>query len=233
MKVKKKITKKKLKQPDEFISFTEQAYRYINQHFKQIAGGVILVLVLLAAFFLFRSWEQKKEEESNKQFFAVLEKYQRASYTDREANPGQYQKILDGFEEVIKNYPRTASAHLSLIYKGGIYLQLAEFDEAIKAYENFFKKGRKERFYQLLALEGLGYAYEGKKDYEKALVSYQKMMTLGVPYEWTGVHLNLARCYEKMGKNEEALEHYRAFLKSAPNSFSVNPILRKTSYLEK
>lgn len=233
MKVKKKITKKKLKQPDEFISFTERSYLFISQHLKQIAGGVILVLVILVAFFLFRAWDQKREDEANQKFLALLESYQRTSAPYQEVKPVEFKKILDGFEDVVKNYPRTKSAHLSLLYKGGIHLRISEFDDAIRAYETFLAKAGKERLYRILALEGLGYAFEGKKDYEKALKSYQEIIKFTPPYEWAGVHLNLARCYEKLGKKEEALQHYKTFLKDNPKSFSANSALRKVSLLEK
>lgn len=233
MKVKKKIIKKKLKQPDEFISFTEQSYLFISQHLKQIAGGLIFVLVILVGFYLFRAWDQKKEDESNQKFLAVLESYQRISSPYQEATPVEFKKILEGFEEVIKSYPRTKSAHLSLIYKGGVHLRMSEFDEAIKAYEAFLAKAGKERLYQLLAFEGLGYAFEGMKDYERALKSFQEITKMSPPYEWAGVHLNLARCYEKLGKKEEALQHYKTFLKDNSKSFSVNLALRKISLLEK
>ncbi|MDP3016208.1 MAG: hypothetical protein Q8N70_03940, partial [Deltaproteobacteria bacterium] len=79
MKVKKKITKKKLKQPDEFLSFTEKSYLFISHHIKKMAIGAILVLVLILSFFLFRMWDQKKEDEANQKFILALEAYQMVS----------------------------------------------------------------------------------------------------------------------------------------------------------
>ncbi len=233
MKVKKKITKKKLKQPDEFLSFTEKSFLFISQHIKKMVIGTILVLVLFLSFFLFRMWDQRKEDEANQKFILALETYQTVSSPYREGSPAEYKKVLEGFEEVIKTYSRTLSARSSLVYKGGIHLRLGEFDEAINAYDAFLKKAGKERLFQLLALEGLGYAYEGKKDYEKAVKAYQEIIKLGEKYHWAGAHLNMARCYEKMGKNEEALENYRTFLKVSPKSLSTNSVLRKVSILEK
>jgi tetratricopeptide (TPR) repeat protein len=234
MKVKKKITKKKLKQPDEFISFTEKSYLFISHHIKKIIIGTILVLVLISSFFLFRMWDQRKEDEANQKFILALETYQMVSSPYREGSPAEYKKVLEGFEEVIKTYSRTSSGKYSLIYKGGIHLRLGEFDEAISAYDAFLKKkAGKEKLYQLFALEGLGYGHEGKKDYEKAVKAYQEIIKLGEKYHWAGVHLNMARCYEKLGKTDEALENYRTFLKISPKSSSSNAILRKISIFEK
>lgn len=233
MKVKKKITKKKLKQPDEFISFTEKSYLFISEHIKKISIGAILVLVLILSFFLFRMWDQRKEDEANQKFMLALETYQMVSSPYREGSPADYKKALEGFEEVIKTYSRTSSAKSSLIYKGGIHLRLSEFDEAINAYDAFLRKAGTERLYQLFALEGLGYAHEGKKDYEKAVKAYQEINKFGEKYQWAGIHLSLARCYEKLGKNDEALENYKAFLKTSPKSLSTNSVLKKVSVLEK
>jgi tetratricopeptide (TPR) repeat protein len=178
-------------------------------------------------------WDQKKEEEANQKFILALEAYQMVSSPYREGSPAEYKKVLEGFEEVINTYSRTSSAKSSLIYKGGVHLRLGEFDEAINAYDAFLKKAGKERLYQLFALEGLGYAHEGKKDYEKAAKAYQEIIKLGGKYDWAGAHLNVARCYEKMGKNDEALENYRTFLKVSPKSLSTNSVLRKVSIFEK
>lgn len=233
MKVKKRITKKKLKQPDEFLSFTEKSYLFVSEHIRKISIGAMIALVLVLSFFLYRMWDQKKEDEANQKFILALEAYQMVSSPYREGSLAEYKKALEGFEEVIQAYSRTSSGKHSLIYKGGIHLRLGEFDEAINAFHTFLNKTDKDKLYRLFALKGIGYAYEGKKDYEKAVKAYLEVVKLGEKYHWAGVHLNLARCYEKLGKNDEALENYKTFLKVSPESISTNAVLKKISSLEK
>lgn len=232
MKVKKKITKKKLKQPDEFISFTEKTYRFVSHHLKKIAIGLIVLLAMLSSFFLLQMWNQKKEDAANQKFMIALEAYQRVSSSYREGSVEEFKKALDGFEEVIKDYSKTLSGKQALIYKGRIHLHLGEFDEAIQAYNAFLKNAGKEKLYKLFAFEGMGYAFEGKKEYEKAVNAYLEVLKLGDRYNWAGIHLNLARCYERLGKKSEAIENYRAFLTNSPKSLSTNAARRKVSYLE-
>jgi tetratricopeptide (TPR) repeat protein len=110
---------------------------------------------------------------------------------------------------------------------------LGEFDEAIKAYEGYLAKGGKEKLYRAFAMGGLGYSYEGKKDYEKAIGAYQKLVDLGEGFELANAHLGMGRCYEKMGKTREAIEHYRSFISASPRSQMANIVLRKISNLEK
>jgi tetratricopeptide (TPR) repeat protein len=229
----KKIIKKKLKEPDEFITLTEKTYLFITHHSKPIAVGGIIVLILILSLFFFQRWEKKNEEQAYQMFNLAVESYQMVSTPSREGTPQEYKNVLEKFNEVIEKFPRTSSGRLSILYKGNIHLRLGEFEEAIKAYEGFLKKAGKEKIYQSFAMEGLGYSYEGKKDYEKALNAYQKIIDLGENFQLENAYLGMGRCYEKLGKNKEALENYKAFLKISQKSQMANIILRKISNLEK
>jgi len=56
----KKIIKKKLKEPDEFITFTEKTFLFITHHSKPIAvGGVIVLILLYIYLFLSTVGEEK------------------------------------------------------------------------------------------------------------------------------------------------------------------------------
>jgi tetratricopeptide (TPR) repeat protein len=232
MAVKKKIIKKKLKEPDEFISFTDHAFRFISRHYKRIIIGVVILGVLLAAFFLFQKWEEKKEAEAYLPFSTALELYQMLNSPYREGSPTDYKSLMEKFDEVITKFPRTSSGKLSLLYKGNLHLKLEEFDEAIKAYETFLQKAGKEKFYRLLAMEGLGYAHEGKKEYEKAVEAYEKMLEMGEGLQVANAYLSKGRCYEKLGKKKEALESYKTFLNLAPKAMMANLVSERISQLE-
>jgi tetratricopeptide (TPR) repeat protein len=229
----KKITKKKLKEPDEFISFTDEAYHFIVQHHKPIlTAGVILIVVVLVII-LFQKWEKRKEIDAEQRFAEATQLYQGIFSPNREGSPSEYKNVSEKFDEVIVKFPRTSAGKLSLLYKGNIYLQLGEFAEAIKEYQVFLQKAGKVKLYQLLAVEGMGYAHEEMKDYEKALHAYQKILEMGESFETADAYLNMGRCYEKLGKNKEALENYQAFIKISGKSPVANAVLRKISLLEK
>ena len=232
MAVKKKIIKKKLKEPDEFLSFTDHAFRFISRHYKRIITGVVILGVLLAAFFLFQKWEEKKEAEAYLPFSAALELYQMLNSPYREGSPSDYKSLMEKFDEVITKFPRTSSGKLSLLYKGNLHLKLEEFDDAIKAYETFLQKAGKEKFYRLLAMEGLGYAHEGKKEYEKAVEAYERMLEMGEGLQVANAYLSKGRCYEKLGKKKEALESYKTFLNLAPKAMMANLVSERISQLE-
>ena len=229
----KKIIKKKLKEPDEFVTLTERAYLFISRHFKPIAGGGTIVLILILSLVLFQRWERRNEENAFQMLNVAVETYQMVSSPYREGSAQEYKNVLERFNEVVTKFPRTSSGKLAILYQGNIDLRLGEFDQAIQAYESFLQKGGKERLYRSFAMEGLGYSYEGKKDYEKAVNAYQKGIELGVNFQLANAYLGLGRCYERLGKAKEAVENYRSFMKVSKKSEMKNIVLGKISSLEK
>ena len=229
----KKITKKKLKEPDEFIGLTEKAYRFFVQYHKPMVTGGIILLVVVLVIILYQKWEKRKEIDAEQRFAAAVQLYQGTISQNREGSPSEYKGVSEKLDEVIAKFPRTTAGKLSLLYKGNLHLQMGEFGEAIKEYQNFLQKAGKVKLYHLLAAGGMGYAYEEMKDYEKALQAYQMILKMGESFETPNAYLNMGRCYEKLGKKKEALENYRAFIKISEKSPVANAVLRKISFLEK
>jgi len=229
----KKIIKRKLKEPDEFISFTERMYLFVTHHTKPIALGAGIVLILLLFTFLFQTWDKKKTEDADQMLNTAMETYQMVSSPYREGSPQEYKNAIERFNEVIAKFPKTQPGKLAVLYKGNIHLRLGEFDEAIKTYESYLEKAGKEKLYRAFAMEGLGYSYEGKKDYEKAMQAFQKIIDLGEGFQLASAYLGMGRCSEKMGKTKEALENYKSFMKISEKSQMANIVLRKISSLEK
>jgi len=229
----KKIIKKKLKKPDEFITITEKTFLFITRHSKSIAAGGGILLILIVSIFFFQKWERGKEEKAYQMFNSAMETYQMVNASYREGSPQEYKNVLEKFNEILTKFPRTPSGKIAILYKGNIDIRLGEFEEAMEAYESFLQKAGKEKLYRSFAMEGLGYAHEGKKDYEKAINVYQKVVDLGERFQSANAYLGLGRCYEKLGKNREALEQYKNFIKASQKSEVTNIVLRKISNLEK
>jgi tetratricopeptide (TPR) repeat protein len=229
----KKIIKKKLKEPDEFITFSERTYHFITHHSRSIGVGGIVVLILILSIFFFQKWEKKNEEDAYQMFNLAVENYQMVISPYREGSPQEYKNVLEKFDEVITKFPRTSSGKLAILYKGNVHLRLGESEEAIKAYESFLQKAGKEKLYRSFAMEGLGYSYEGRREYEKGLNAFRKVIDLGESFQVPDAYLGLGRCYEKLGRTKEAIENYKNFIKVSRTSEMTNIILRKISSLEK
>jgi tetratricopeptide (TPR) repeat protein len=229
----KRITKKQLREPDEFITLTERAIHFVGEHGKKMIAGGILFLVIIVAILFYQMWERKKDEEAARAYGVASEMYEKGIAQAREGSPQDDKEIMAKFDEVIAKFPRTLFGRLSLIYAGNIRLRQGEYDGAIKAYSAFIENAGKQELYKYFAWDGLGHAYVGKKDYGKAIEAYQRILDVGKGFQSEEAHLNIGYCYEKMGKTKEALENFNAFLKKSKKSLLANVISRKVSLLEK
>lgn len=209
----KKISKKKLKEPDEFITFTERAFLFVRKHLKEVVAGTSAVVAIVIALSLFQMWEKRKDAEAQAAFASAMEVYQKAASAYGETEAQSFKEALGKLEEITKRFPRTRPGKLSYLFQGNLYLRQGSYDEAIKAFTAFLDKGGRERLLRAFATEGLAYAYEGKKDFAKALEYYRKTMESAEGLPMLNAYLGAGRCYERLGKREEALESYRAYLK--------------------
>ncbi len=232
----KKIIKRKLKEPDEFITFTERIYLFVAHHAKPIALGAGIVLVLLLLTFLFQTWEKKNAESANQMFNLAVETYQMVSSPYREGSPQEYKSVVESFNEVIAKFPKTQPGKLAILYKGNVYLWLGEFDEAIKAYEDYLKKAGKEKLYRAFAMEGLGYAYEGKRDYAKAVAYLEAGRDKGnknkIESNDPEMLVSLANSYYRTKKFSEALEIYFEMSKQFPEVRQIQEALQGVYAME-
>jgi tetratricopeptide (TPR) repeat protein len=229
----KRITKKQLREPDEFITLTERAIHFVGEHGKKMIAGGILLLVIIVSILFYQMWERRKDEEAARAYGVASEMYEKGIAQAREGTSQNDQEIMAKFDEVAAKFPRTLFGKLSLIYGGNIRLRRGEYDEAIKAYNAFIENAGKQELYKYFAWDGLGHAYEGKKDYGKAIEAYQRILEVGKGFQLEEAHLNIGYCYEKSGKPKEALDNFKAFLKNSPKSLLANVVLRKVSLLEK
>ncbi len=223
-----RIPKKKLKEPDEFISTAARMISWTVENLKLLLIGIIIcALVVLSVVF----WRIRAR---NRQFEALNSFYRASEMLMAAEDPSSkgYQEAIDELERIQREYPHTGAVELAQLELGQGFLNSKQYDKAAETYRKFLDSNPREGLYRLLALQNLGYAYEGQGDYQKALDSFQSLVAKGESFLQPWGYLNMSRCYEKLGKREEALKTYRIFLEKFPDS-TMAPIIRsKVSILE-
>ena len=102
-----------------------------------------------------------------------------------------------------------------------ICFRAGEFDKAISLYKTALDDFSNAPFYKNLILNSLGYAFEGKKDYESA-VKYFEMLTTAPDSSLKDLSLyNLASVYEKMGNKEKSKATFARIAADFPNSIYI------------
>ena len=202
------LTKKELEQPDEFHTIGWEAMQYISEHRNKfyIAGVVALAIIILCMgwYFYRLNYENKAERMYSSTYYSYSLPGNSSDMKDA------YLKATLMYENLVKEYPDSRAATRSFYNMGNVYFNIGETEKSIEAYKTFLKRSRKNNILIALTYYGLGYCYEKNKDYDNALKSFEDSNNgiKGTQFESIN-YANIARIYEKMGKQKEALEFYR------------------------
>jgi tetratricopeptide (TPR) repeat protein len=220
MSAKSRVTRRDLlKKPDEFIVFTQRIINLFEKNRKAVLGVVGVLAISLVLFGIFHFWRV-----SNRQQALLLEQEGNILFTARrtkgvygmeEVKPvGEVRKALEKYKEIIQSYSGTQSAERALVYIGDCYLRLNQLDDAEKNYLKYLEKHPDRGFLTIPVKQSLGYVYEAKRDYDKA-IRYYLAASGNFPEEerlWS--FMDVARCYEEMGNFHFATEYYQKVVRN-------------------
>jgi tetratricopeptide (TPR) repeat protein len=230
MTAKARLTRKELlKKPDEFITFTQQVINYFEKNRKivlGVTGAVAVSTILIGVFYLWR--------DSNRQQALLLEQEGNRFFTSRttrgisgmeQIKPAvEIKRALDKYKEVIANYPGSQNADRALVYIGDCYFRLNQLGDAEKHYLKYLEKHPQRGFFTMLVKQSLGYVYEVRGDYNKA-IQYFTASSQNLPeQEQLRTFLDVARCYEEMGKFDFAVDYYQKVIQNAESEQNAQVI---------
>jgi len=206
-----KITKKEIEEPDSFQQALNKITQYISANRRTVytaCGVLVLAVVAFTGWYLYRM----NYNEKAGRLYAMAELA--SIRTAREG--GAYQNNIKMYNDIISQYPGSKTAALSYYQLGNLYYNLGDMDASIGAYGEFLKDASDTGDLKVLAYNGLGYCYERKGDFPRALESFEKAADSksSVGFEAT-TYSNMARIYDEMKNKEKALEYYQKALTSA------------------
>lgn len=129
---------------------------------------------------------------------------------------------ITGILKVISQYGGTPSGNRARFIAGATYLQIKEFDKAIKYLKEFDGNGADQ--IQSKAYILLGHAYAEKKNTDEALSYYKKAATVNSKDESiTPYALLMAASYaDAVGKSKEAIDLYKEVKEKYPANSAVS-----------
>jgi tetratricopeptide (TPR) repeat protein len=221
----KKVSRKDLKQPDEFVSFWVRVIEYAQLHSREIIIGIASVVVLSLLIGAWTTYAKKKEMTASRLVAQAQSLWKpstpegmggQAGIVRPGKDPEAENRAREILEDVADNYNRTSASPVARILLGQIYYEKGDYDKAIGTYEEVLKGKTRKAELTALAWEGLAYSHEAKEDFTEALGCYEELaqMTLTNVQGWA--YMGQARCYEKLKEYEKALDAYRALLAEQP-----------------
>lgn len=224
-----KITKKQLRE-DEFVNFFAKITLYLQAHTREISIGVLILVAAAAVFGGVYLYRHSFDEKAAYQMSLALEAYHKASPV---ASSDNLKPVKELFEGVIKQYPSSPAAEEARYYLGNCYFLMSEYDQALRAYEEYLKKLSSGRFAPM-AQEGRAQAWVGKKDLINAAKEYENLIKNYDSYPMLSeVLMTLGQLYERMNNPQEALRIYKQVVQKFPESQEKTQAQRKIDSIKK
>jgi tetratricopeptide (TPR) repeat protein len=257
--VAKNISKKELKQPDQFVSFwtrfSAQAGKFLNERRKPVLIGIGGLAGVVTATVIYGELHERSAMRAS-QALAHVEKVATADLiaadgtapkedglphfkTDKERLEG----ALKDVETFMTADPRSPLRREAELQKAGLLLDLQRPDEAIPLYTEILSS-RLDQNLRFLAQEGLAYAYEAKGDLDQAAAAFAKLGDgdsgkadakgegVKVPFYRERSLYHQGRIAERKGNPAQAVKLYKEVLEKTPQSPLRDEISNRLAVLE-
>jgi tetratricopeptide (TPR) repeat protein len=225
-----KITRKQMKQPDDFLTRTEQVWDWAEKHTWQavgiLAGVAALFLLIQAGGALLRSSGDTPSNDLGNAIQTL-----KAPIAQDQTIPGQngssfqsdkekYGAALEPLNELISKYPETTEGQMALLYMAQAKAKLGDNNSAMDSYKKFLstKIAADEPVLKISALMGVAKTSFDAGQFQEALDYYNQVMASDSPMKPAAM-MGAARCEYKLGHEDKAGETLAMTQKEFPDAW--------------
>lgn len=213
----KKISRKELlKGPDEFMTFSERAVAFVQEHSQAFifAGVAVAVLVLgYLGVMWYLGYEDKKGQEA---YNRAYQEIREAEASGAGLDPSSGTAAL--FEEVSRDHGLARVRDLALPQLARLRFQEGKVDEAITLYQEFQEEKRKDESYVTMAHLAIAACYEARQDYESAVKEVAPLAEEDGSFLREHALVRLIRLHRLSGRSNKALETQETLATEYPGS---------------
>jgi len=215
----KRVTRKELlKEPDEFMTTTGEVIRYVRENPRVVSIAGVIALVCLLAVFGFFTYKKQQQTRSHELFEKAAGDYEALMRGPAPASPQQLDALFERFDLIAKDYPSLPAGEMALLYSGHVLYQKKDYAGALERYTRLQSSSLSKSGLEPLALYHIATTRFALKEYEEAKRLFEDLAKdTNSPYR-REAYASVARIYEAMNKNKEAVQAYRQYLKMFPEA---------------
>lgn len=199
-----RLTRKDLRQPDEFISLFDAAGEYVATHLSRVIGAVAALLALILVVAGLKLYFNHRNRAAAEAFYSGSQAYDRK----------QYRTAEERFQALANDYSGTSLGRLALLYIGDIHLAQNQPAPARDFLQRFLDADNRPAFRQAALLQ-LGVAWEALGNQDEARKAYAQAAAISEGQQ-AQAELELARLTASRGDKPGAIAIYRRFLREHP-----------------
>lgn len=220
------LSRKDMKEPDQFQAAAGEAATWLTGHRRQavLVGGAAVAVLLVA---LVVSGLRERSAAASGGALAAVYKAAGAEVSPV-AVPGvpgpvfateaeRQKAVVDAAGKAVAEAGSSRAGALAALAKGDAHLKLGEWDAAAAAYQAYLAAAPRDDSFRFGALEGLALVEEGKGNADAAVAAYTRLAT-EVPAQADRADLAKARLLAAAGKKDEARKLLAGFAEAHKGS---------------
>ncbi len=214
-------------EPVVALSSKEQFLFFVEEHRGLVWGGILVVVVLIGGLTTFNWLSQQEQEKAWELQGHAQQIYLDRPLDDVEKGKTNIQKASGMFQDILEQYPGTASAKVSSFLYGNSLMEAGNYQEAIEAYTSFVQKYAQDHILVGLVRQRLGFAQLLNGNREAAVNAFNAVLESPYALNKDQVLFELAKLAESEEKTDEAVKFYTQLIQTFPLSpFSTEANLR-------
>jgi predicted negative regulator of RcsB-dependent stress response len=218
-----KVNRKKLlKEPDEFLTFSDKAIAWSKENAKLLMGAAAVLVGVVAAWVIIGTYLQHRQDEAADALAGSFESYAKA--VEGKADPSQEKAARQSLAKVVEKYGATPAGIQARLALGDLLVEKGKYPEAEKVLNELCEEADLPPAMRPLAWHGLGLSLEGQKKYAEAAKAYESAMREAGPTLRNSYRLDLARVQEAAGEKEAAIKSYSDAVAQPPDPTSLDMV---------
>jgi len=202
-----KLTRKDLRQPDEFQTLSRQALEWVEQNRNVVIAALGAVIVVLIAVVAYRMISQSREASAATAYAEARTLLNDKKYADASAR----------FDEVANRYSSTSYGALAVLERGNALLLNGQPADAVAAYQRYLQSSPLTDYLRQLGHTRLGYAQEQLGKPGEAAQSFMTAASELGPFTAEAL-FGAARNAEAGGDSAKAKDLYAQLLEKHPTT---------------
>ncbi len=228
-----KVSRKKIKRPDEFLTFTDQVIKYLNEHKNLslgVLGGLVAALVITNVITYTLKTRKANADKLLVEAFAILSTPLSNELSSNPVLKGsksyasgdeRSDEAIKKLSEVIKQFGNREAGMEAKFHLAEAYLNKGDYAHALSSYQDFLKElaGKPTgKFLEYPAYLGMAKAYYQTNDNKNAELYFQKVLDSKQDAYSAEANLGQARILIKDGQVDQAREILDNLIKTYPGS---------------
>jgi len=215
----KKISRKELlKEPDEFLTSTAWLIEFVRTNPKKVAAALVAVVLCMVGVGAYLAYQNHRSLAAHEQFVRAEDRYEAAVRAPEPVGPEVWDQLFAQFDLLAKTYGSLPPGEMALLYSGHVLVKKKDYKSALERYTRMQATTLAKTGLQPLILYHLATTRFALRDYEEAKKLFEELAKgNNSPYR-REASASIARIYESMDKNKEAVQAYKQYLKMFPEA---------------